>query len=783
MTVTTSSYTTNSKKIVISNEVTSDNIITAVDSAIVSLGWTQYDTIFNSVPGYGVRGTGCIVTTTGSGTLTGVTVTTAGSGYSLGDILQIVDGSHLNGGSNTALFSVTALSGSGVSTVSLISGGSGYTPTSGVSTICAGSIYSPMETFVYRAINSDGITYKYLILRWNPLKQEFYTSTCESWNTTTKVPTNECWINQGNFVQGYDLKDSFIWIGATSKHIVFWNFIKNEPGLWTMIFEFERVSPEDLASNTIPCFAWTNSLMFGTAYAKANNTTTSTMMICPPRTLDNQTGAFAVTTYAPSNSRGLWPPQFPSATLAITVDANLLHLASAYNISYGWDVSKQYVSPITISHQTKGGAFGRIFNLGVTGNFGSALDTTTLKLDSTGGWPSGSGSSSAAVFLPMNGGAESDAGYSATKSAAVYGQGNAVIFSKPLAIGDYVWIACSDGVRRWSMSSGQGGGTTLVRSEANGVQDIVFDGKQTVYASTSAGVVAIDTENTATQTLVTTTNGASYLSIDEKYVYASSRTASTAPNCYVLSRSSFSLSYTYTLATSLLTVASGFGTPVPDYQGNIYLRSTTGTTAGTTPRVVKTRYDGTSLFNNADPYFSSSQNWSNGGSAIYIEHVSGKIWYITSWSNTIRFWSVNTDGTYNSYYDLGNTYTNGANQLSPSVTADYRGDLYTYIFRGHLQVGNKRPGLAMSSPGFNNKISFLPTSTPSGVPVSLLGSNQSSFSTTPSGASGWTTTNSVRLFSSMLVTAGSDNRIYYVNKNYNLTNLSGTTAGRLVVKG
>ena len=182
-------------------------------------------------------------------------------------------------------------------------------------------------------------------------------------------------------------------------------------------------------------------------------------------------------------------------------------------------------------------------------------------------------------------------------------------------------------------------------------------------------------------------------------------------------------------------------------------------------------------------YFSSSQNWSNGGAAIYIEHVSGKIWYITSWSNTMRFWSVNTDGTYNSYYDLTNSYTNGANQLSPSVTADYRGDLYIYIFRGHLHVGNKRPGLAMSSPGHNNKFSFLPTSTPSGTPVSVLGSNQSSFSTTPSGASGWTTTNSVRLFSSMLVTAASDNRIYYVNKNYNLTNLSGTTAGRLVVKG
>ena len=43
MTVTTTTYTTNSKKITSLNEIVSDNLISAVDAAIVALGWTQYD--------------------------------------------------------------------------------------------------------------------------------------------------------------------------------------------------------------------------------------------------------------------------------------------------------------------------------------------------------------------------------------------------------------------------------------------------------------------------------------------------------------------------------------------------------------------------------------------------------------------------------------------------------------------------------------------------------------------------------------------------------------------
>ncbi len=49
--------------------------------------------------------------------------------------------------------------------------------------------YSPMVTRVYRVLNSDSVTYKYAILRWNTLLLNFNLSTCEDWNTSTKVAT------------------------------------------------------------------------------------------------------------------------------------------------------------------------------------------------------------------------------------------------------------------------------------------------------------------------------------------------------------------------------------------------------------------------------------------------------------------------------------------------------------------------------------------------------------------------------------------------------------------
>ena len=87
--------------------------------------------------------------------------------------------------------------------------------------------YNPILTKVYQAINADGVTYKYLIIRWDTIKLRFYTSCCESWNTTTKTPTNESWTQAGAFAQGYDPQNSLIVVSASTRHCMIWTFINN----------------------------------------------------------------------------------------------------------------------------------------------------------------------------------------------------------------------------------------------------------------------------------------------------------------------------------------------------------------------------------------------------------------------------------------------------------------------------------------------------------------------------------------------------------------------------
>lgn len=781
----------------------------------VTTGTTQ------STPGSGATATW---TTVSGGAITGtVTIGSGGSGYIVGDTVRVS-----GAGNGDAILTVATVSTTAVATWTLTSGGTGYVTTavgattlppgaisstsqisggsgyasnaSGLTPTCVGNIYSPMTTYVYRAANADGATYKYLIMRWNPLRREFHTSTCESWDLSTKLPTNESWTNQGNFPHGYDLKDSFIWIGGTVRNITIWSFIRNEPGLWSMVMEFERITGEDLASKTYPCFAWTNSLMIGTPFGKAANTTQSTMMMAFPRTPENQIGASAVLNYTPTTSRQMWPPNYPSATLtysALTSATNLAHLADAYNTVYGWDNTKTYTSPITINHRTKNIQFGRVYNLSVTGNLGNALDTATLKLDSSGGWASSSGSSSPAVLLPMNGGSEVDCGAGTNKSTAAQSAALTYIIAKGVPHGTNLWLATSDGVRIWDMTGGTGSSpAATIRSEASGVTDIIFDGKQTMYCATSAGVVAIDTENTATQTLISTTNGAAYLSIDEKNVYASARTASTLPVLYIISRavpaSNGTLFSTATLAAvtgfTTLTSASGFGTPVPDYQGGVFVFNTAGVATANLHRWAKfdatVSTTATQNFHVTDPIITTSTA-TNSHKGVWIDYTSGQWWYIHCNNTSLYIYPITQFGlTFNTsatFYPTLACASVASGQLLPSTTPDYRGDLSLFSFRGHLMIAYKAVG---RNTGCIVRVLFDPSASIAGTPTVIVAASTTAVSTTVIyGGSSWYTTDHVRLFTPAFVTANTDNRVYYYTNNYSLRSIIGNVTGRLLVKG
>ena len=295
-------YTANSVRVVISNEVTYANILTGMNTAITGLGWTLWDSVDNWIPGSPISftatisGTAMTVSAVSAGALA-VGQTVVGSGVTSNSVITVAPTSQLTG-AYTLSQSSTVGSATAMSVVS--------------------SNASPMFLRVYRAINADASTYKYFIIWYDIRKQAFWTGTCEAWDATNHVATNLAWNNNGSFVQNYDIKDSYIWVSATARHIVIWPFILGEPGLWTGVFEFERSAPEDTVANAAPCWAWTNSVIIGTPFADgtiAQHVSPSKTMFAFPRTQDGLTGAAAAGAYAPVTSKGSFPPSYPSGTL------------------------------------------------------------------------------------------------------------------------------------------------------------------------------------------------------------------------------------------------------------------------------------------------------------------------------------------------------------------------------------------------------------------------------------------------------------------------------------
>jgi hypothetical protein len=541
MSVTTTSYTTNTKKITISNEFGngSTNIIAAVDSAITGAGWTAWDTI----------------TTT---------------------------------------------------------------------------LFNPMVTKVYRVLNVDGVTYKYLILRWDTVKTQLFTSCCESWNTSTKTPTNESWTQAGAFAQGYDIANGFFLINATARNFMIWTWINNQPGLWTAVVEFERVAPEDLATVAtapIPCFAWTSSVTIGTTYGNFGIANTrSPYMFAFPRTFDGSVGAQAAIMYAPVTNRGMMPPNYSASALSITTDPsqNFGHMGMYhYGLTYGWNTAGTPASSISVDTGTAGIGrtgvaasnylmpFGRMYNFGVTGPIGRLGDTTLANIDATAGWPSSTNSQTECLLLPMNGGNEGQVTtifnqytygvpFTGTYSYTFANIGPSAFPMKAISIGDTVYMATGNGavfsatyantggIQTYSLSGGTGqtpvfrvnvssnsGGISNSISPYGGIYDIMFDGNSYIYATTANGIMRMDANSfsttffTSNQTLA---NGCAYLSMDNKNIYASSRTANVRPQVYTIDRATgnvfFGNTYTPAASNGALSI---WGTPVPDYTGNVYL--------------------------------------------------------------------------------------------------------------------------------------------------------------------------------------------------------------------
>jgi hypothetical protein len=615
--------------------------------------------------------------------------------------------------------------------------------------------FSPMVTRVYRAENFDGVTYKYAIFRWDTLLLRINLSTCESWNTTTKAATNESWHSDGCFYHGYDVKDSFIFISATPRHLLFQTWILNEPGHWSGIFEAERVAGEDISSNSAPCFFYTNSLMFGTPWGVEGDrrSNTSSVMVAFPRTPDNQTGPFAAGVYAPTTSRGMWPPYYPSGNTGNltanvvystwNMDFNSLHLGSWHqnigagagptNINgqieasgintktgvWGWDGGSIPVSTISVDAIQKHMPFGRIYDMAVTQPIGNQLDVTNFAANSNTGLVEYGGSNTEFIILPLNGGHELWHSNNYTLRTGVrfptinnsgidvsWSNNSSVVYTRVAMIGNNVWAGANNGVWVWDMGTGTNTAASLIYLNSNGVYDIMYDGKRSVYGTTNAGLIKIDTETYQTTVIssgeMQEQGGCGYLNMDNKYVYATNRDANTRPFCHTVYRANNTVNPNYIrmASTVSLNAASGWGTPEPDYNGSVYLTSTAGTTGSNQLRILLANSDsgGEGTANIITPWFTqAASNKSTSLQRMFIEHNSGQVYVILALDGSghvIEFSPGTLTEVSNTVMFGTSFYSQTANsQMAPTLqggnTFDFRGDLDILQHRGFFTVQPK----------------------------------------------------------------------------------------------
>jgi hypothetical protein len=531
--------------------------------------------------------------------------------------------------------------------------------------------FCPVVTKVYRVINKDAVTYKYFIVVFDTIRWEIRTHSCEDWNTTTHAPVNRTWDNVGCFPQYYDLVASEIVVNATNQHAVLWTFYENKADMWSGVFEFNRLD----SATTTPCFAWTNSELLG-----QDNYHDAEFIF--PRTVLGGVGAATGNVYQPLISRGARPQGLGSCMIS----------------SYLWQPLKTPVSSISADGITSFMPFGEMLGCGVTANLGEALDTTRVNADTVLNTPLETGTPLDYFMLPLNGG--SVISQSSSHATTITNSATNIATAAHIVVGQKVFIANSAGVQR---PSGAGLSEPLVTlyADTGGIYDMVFDGKNTIYAPTTTGVIAINVTTNAITSL-TLTDGGKYIAIDNKRIYVTSRTASLTPKIHVIDRATFTLTATNTSTATPATTT--YGRPEVDYKGFCYCAVKHPAVAyNAAYKMIKVDYLGATT-TSAGVYSINTSTTANVRPLNwYYDYGSDTLYALSSYSSNSYISKMNSDtlvivGTYTSLSSASNsgidTYGLTTSTTQALCITAFKG--FAYVWCDYFSISGYPTGYAIS---------------------------------------------------------------------------------------
>lgn len=377
---------------------------------------------------------------------------------------------------------------------------------------------------VYRSANVDGSTYKIFAVQIDPVGLRIWTTSFETWDPVGHTGTNEVWTYNRAGVMGYAMSYCDIVVMASARWCVLQTFIRNQPSVWSGVFELTRDAQEDTAGAGYPCWCWTSSACIFAQPAGAASAATVSL----PRTRGGLTGQAAAVNNSLTTSvarigytSGVAPAQSPNVLPSISTNP--------------WNTAKKIVQTARVMVNNSE-AHGRVMGLKLAYNIGSPYNVTSMLVDSQYNY---SATGTAQNFWVLSGNPTTSganpifqgtgAGYISISTVAVSGGGRYSV-----SVGQGFYVSTPTGVVYIDASGASLATPTAISGITQDTMHLVYDNVQYVYAATTAGLARIDTLNGNAVTFVTGTSTLSlnYLSWDGTYVWAIGRSSVTNQPVY-----------------------------------------------------------------------------------------------------------------------------------------------------------------------------------------------------------------------------------------------------------
>lgn len=262
-----------------------------------------------------------------------------------------------------------------------------------------GDSESPIYTQVFRSLNADGVTYKNIILRYNTIKMELLTTTCEKWEVIKNIDnvvvgrtiTNEAWTYHDCAPVGYNLTSCDMLVMVSPHWCVFHSYINDEPSLWAGVFESTREDVLDTAEAGNPCWGWMGStlMMLGAEdiNKKPLNGTNYTLWSMP-RTKQGYTKESAAKAWG-ADYGATFHPHF----LTTSVAAFIYYLGNSTDANKfttsGWDPTRKLAMPVKpiSDYESKDNPlvnYGGIYGLKIIAPSGANMNKIIIPTDKVG---------------------------------------------------------------------------------------------------------------------------------------------------------------------------------------------------------------------------------------------------------------------------------------------------------------------------------------------------------------------------------------------------------------